>query len=158
MPRGWRRRLTECLGQIVYLRRMPEHHGSALSFSRNWRDRHPEPCVCGKPKMQPCCSLEKAWRCPSGPDSRPPNSARCHQSIPRWESGLTVGNITHLTPSLQQMCICHRCPRTTKRCGHLNGIFALRAISQVCQRAKRPPSRLKSSARCCWSGCTCFFR
>ena len=71
------------------------------------------------------------------------------------EVGSTVGNITHLllaTPSLQQACICHRCPRTTKRCGHLKEVLAPRAISPVCQRARRPPSRLKSSARCCWSG------
>ena len=69
-----------------------------------------------------------------------------------------VGNFTHLlraTPSLQQACICHLCPRTTKLCGHRNEGLVLRGISPAFPPAQRPLSRPKSSARCSSSGCTC---
>ena len=90
------------------------------------------------------------WR--SGPESRPPNSARHHQSIARWESGLTVGNITHLllaTPSLQKHL--HVLPLSTDHqsvAGISTGSLRLAPFHPICQRAKRPPSRVKSSARC----------
>ena len=103
-PRGWRRRPIGRPGQIVCPRCMPEHHRSARSFSRNWRDHHPEPSVCGRPRTQPRCWQAKAWRCRIGPDLRRLSSVRRSQSIRRWESESTVGNFTHLllaTPSMQ---------------------------------------------------------
>ena len=78
--------------QIVCPRCMPEHHKFARSFSRNWRDHHPEPSVCGKPRMQPRCWQAKAWRSRIGPDLRCSSSVRRSQSIRKWESGSTFGS------------------------------------------------------------------
>ena len=70
-------------GQIVCPRCMPEHHKFARSFSRNWRDHHPEPSVFGKPRTQPRC-----WQ-------------HERMEVPDWsQSGRgrvdPVGNFTHL--------------------------------------------------------------
>ena len=101
-----------------------------------------------KLKTLPLCSQSKAWRCPSGPNFRTLTSAPRSPSVLRWESGLMVGNFTHLllaTPSLQQARICHLCPRTTKLCGPHNEDHVLRGISPAFPPAQRRLSRLKSS-------------
>ena len=56
----------------------------------------PPSSACRKPRTQPRCWPVKAWTCQSGPDSQLPISSRRNQSIQWWESGLTVGNFTHL--------------------------------------------------------------
>ena len=158
VPQDWHQRPIGRLGQTVCLRCMHEHNMCVLSSWKNWMDLHREPSACGKPWTQPRCWPVKAWRCQSGPDSQSPISARRNQSIQRWESGLTVGNFTHqllATPFLQLVCACHRCPQTTKLCGHHNEVFVLHATSAVCPHVRRPHFRLKSSARCSCSVCTC---
>ena len=140
---------ADCLSQVVA--RAPGVHTA-------WKDRHPEHCVFGKPNTLPQCLQQKAWRCQSGPHSRTLTSAPRSPSIPRWESGLMVGNFTHLllaTPSLQHACICHLSELTTKLCGHLNVGRALQDISPASPPARRPLSQRKSSARCSSSDCIC---
>ena len=101
VPRGWRRRLTGRLGQIVCVRCMPEHHGSALTFSKNWRDRHPQPNVGGKLRTQPCCLLEE-WSRFTFPEFRapPPIDPEVEEWTHGWQYHASVARDTLFAKSV----------------------------------------------------------
>ena len=85
-----------------------------------------------------------------------PRAATSRSSGGRVDSPLAISRIgCSRLRFLQQTCICLRCPQTTKLCGHHNEALVLRATSAVCPQVRRPFSRLRSSARCSLSVCTC---
>ena len=158
MQPDWRQQLIGPLGQIVCRRSTFVLPRCAFSFSGSWKDPPSRAQCVREANTLPQCLQQMAWRCQSGPNSRTLTSAPRSPSILRCESGLMVGNFTHLllaTPSLQQACICLLCQLTTKLYGHLNVGHALPDISPASPPVRRPLSQPKSSARCSSSDCIC---
>ena len=90
------------------------------------------------------------------PRRRFPRAATSRSRSVRVDSWLAISRFScSRHPFLQLACTCHRCPQTIKLCGHRNEILVLRATSAVCPHVRRPHVRLRSSARCSWSVCTC---
>ena len=80
-------------------------------------------------------SQQKAWRCQSGPNSRTLTSAPRSPSIPRWESGLMVGNHARLLLAMPS------CERRTPLSTH----HALPDISPTSPPDRRPLTQPKNS-------------